>query len=59
MNELLKRKEHYQNQLQDIQNRVREYYLCEMRPPKKLVATEKYAAKLVRDIEKRIQEHAE
>lgn len=53
--ELVSRKKHYENVLQEIKSEIAEYFLCEQQPPSALLKTEKQAEKLIAEINSKIE----
>ena len=49
--ELVSRKKHYENVLQEIESDIAEYFLCEQQPPEILLEQEKAAKKVIAEAE--------
>lgn len=53
--EMVSRKEHYENILREIKFEIAEYFFCEQQPPSALLKTEKQAEKLIAELKSKIE----
>jgi len=53
--EMVSRKEHYENILREIKFEIAEYFFCEQQPPSALLKTEKQAEKLISELKSKIE----
>lgn len=53
--ELVSRKEHYENVLEEMRAQITEYFLCEQNPPSDLLKAKKYAQKLIAELKSKIE----